>query len=213
MARGTIARLHQRDLGMHLNQTHQMSLMHSSMLQCRRRHKWTAPLRACSSRSRPQMARGAFARRLRACSSGNWPQMARRTTTRLQQRELAADGAPHDCAPAAAGAARRWRAARLRACGSGSCPQMARGAIARLQQRDLPADGARHDCAPASAGPARGGGGLVEARGVLQLRGRACTWVGMRIASVGKRPTGRPTAATGPPAALGCGWLRIQRHR
>ena len=84
------------------------------------------------------MARGAFARRLRACSSGNWPQMARRTTTRLQQRELPADGARHDCAPAAAGPARKWRAARLRACISGTCPQMARGTIARLHQRDLP---------------------------------------------------------------------------
>ena len=35
-------------------------------------------------------------------------------------RELAADGAPHHCAPAAAGAYRRWRAAPLRACSCGS---------------------------------------------------------------------------------------------
>ena len=34
--------------------------------------------------------------------------MARGTIARLQQRELAADGARHDCAPAAAGAGRRW---------------------------------------------------------------------------------------------------------
>ena len=58
------------------------------------------------------------------CSSRTWPQMACGTIARQQQRDLPADGARHDCAPAAAGPARRWRAARLRACISGTCPQM-----------------------------------------------------------------------------------------
>jgi hypothetical protein len=112
--------LKKQGVGMHLNQTHQMSLMHSSMLRCRQRHRWTA--------------------------HGSWPhQLAHRT----------ADDAPHHCAPAAAGAGRRWRAAPLRACSSGGWPQMARGTIARLQQRGLAADGARHDCAPAAAGAGR----------------------------------------------------------
>ena len=41
------------------------------------------------------------------CSSRTWPQMARGTIARQQQRDLPADGARHDCAPAAAGPARR----------------------------------------------------------------------------------------------------------
>ena len=53
------------------------------------------------------------------------PLMTRRTIARLQQRELAADDAPHHCAPAAAGAGCRWRVAPLRACSSGGWPQMA----------------------------------------------------------------------------------------
>jgi hypothetical protein len=89
------------------------------------------------------------------CSSRTCPQMACRMIARLHQRDLRADGARHDCAPASAGPACRWRAARLRACISGTCPQMARGTIARLHQRDLRADGAPHNCVPASAGPAR----------------------------------------------------------
>ena len=108
--------------GMHLNQTHQMSLRHSSMLRCRQRHRWTAHgswphqmahRTADDARHHCASAAAGAGRRwrptpLRACSSGGWPQMARGTIARLQQRELAADGARHDCAPAAAGAGRRW---------------------------------------------------------------------------------------------------------
>ena len=103
--------LKKRGVGMHLNQTHHMSLMHSSMLRCRQRHRltahgsWPHQMAHRTADDAPHHCAPAAAgvgRRwraapLRACSSGGWPQMARRTIARLQQRGLAADGMAVTC--------------------------------------------------------------------------------------------------------------------
>ena len=82
--------LKKRGVGMHLNQTHQMSLMHSSMLRCRQRHRltahgsWPHQMAHRTADDAPHHCAPAAAEagrrwraaRLRACSSGGWPQMA-----------------------------------------------------------------------------------------------------------------------------------------
>jgi hypothetical protein len=103
--------------------------------------------------------------------------MARRTIAHLQQQVARRihDGAPHHCAPAAAGASCiRWRTASL----------MARRMIARLQQRALAADqvarrihdGALHHCTPAAAGAGRirwRAASLMARRMIARLQQRA----------------------------------------
>ena len=78
---------------------HQMSIMHL----CRPRHRWTA------HGSWPQMARRTIAHLQRQVVARSIHDGAPGTIARLQQRDLAADGAPQNCAPAAARAGRRWR--------------------------------------------------------------------------------------------------------